>query len=86
MTIMRPVNIGLPTNSRVRRGKCWPRPSAGSARKFIVYRYDPEKSDSPRFDTYFIDEDDCGPMVLDALIKIKNEVDSTTQSGASDGG
>jgi succinate dehydrogenase / fumarate reductase iron-sulfur subunit len=74
---MRPGNIGLPANSRVRRGKCWPRPSKGSVRKFIVYRYDPERSDNPRLDTYFVDEDDCGPMVLDALIKIKNEVDST---------
>ena len=28
-------------------------------------------------DTYFLDMDTCGPMVLDALIKIKNEIDPT---------
>ena len=32
---------------------------------------------NPRMDTYEIDLDACGPMVLDALIKIKNEVDTT---------
>jgi succinate dehydrogenase / fumarate reductase iron-sulfur subunit len=74
---MRPSNIGLPANSRVRRGKSWPRPPEGSAREFIVYRYDPEKTANPRLDTYYVDEDDCGPMVLDALIKIKSEIDST---------
>jgi succinate dehydrogenase / fumarate reductase iron-sulfur subunit len=78
---MRPGNIGLPANSRVRRGKCWPRPSEGSVRKFTVYRYDPERSDNPRLDTYFVNEDDCGPMVLDALIKIKNEADQRSSSG-----
>ena len=32
---------------------------------------------NPRLDNYFVDLDKCGPMVLDALIKIKNEVDPT---------
>ena len=32
---------------------------------------------NPRMDTYEVDMDACGPMVLDALIKIKNEIDST---------
>ena len=32
---------------------------------------------NPRLDNYFVDLDKCGPMVLDALIKIKNEVDAT---------
>ena len=33
--------------------------------------------ENPRVDTYFVDMDTCGPMVLDALIKIKNEIDPT---------
>ncbi|MCL4781237.1 MAG: succinate dehydrogenase iron-sulfur subunit [Gammaproteobacteria bacterium] len=46
-------------------------------RKFQVYRYDPDSSQNPRVDSYAVDLDRCGPMVLDALIKIKNEVDPT---------
>ena len=42
---------------------------------FKIYRYDPDAGANPRFDRYTIDLDKCGPMVLDALIKIKNEVD-----------
>ena len=44
---------------------------------FAVYRYDPSSGDNPRMDTYDVDLDSCGPMVLDALIKIKNEIDPT---------
>ena len=46
-------------------------------RKFQVYRDDPDSGENPRMDTYELDMDDCGPMGLDALIKIKNEVDPT---------
>ncbi|MBT6427687.1 MAG: succinate dehydrogenase iron-sulfur subunit, partial [Rhodospirillaceae bacterium] len=41
------------------------------------YRYDPDSGENPRVDTYEVDMDECGPMVLDALIKIKNEIDPT---------
>ena len=44
---------------------------------FKIYRYDPDSGANPRFDRYTIDLDKCGPMVLDALIKIKNEIDPT---------
>jgi len=44
---------------------------------FKIYRYDPENGEKPRLDTYEVDLDDCGPMILDALIKIKNEKDTT---------
>ena len=70
-------NIGLPKGSRISRGKTWPAPAGKTLREFEIYRYDPSNVTKPRIDTYFIDADDCGPMVLDALIKIKNEVDST---------
>jgi succinate dehydrogenase / fumarate reductase iron-sulfur subunit len=68
----------LPKNSRVMKGKTWPRPEGASrVREFRVYRYDPDSGDNPRLDTYFVDRDDCGPMVLDALLWIKNKVDPT---------
>jgi len=44
---------------------------------FKIYRWDPEQSQRPYLSTYPVDLNDCGPMVLDALIKIKNEQDPT---------
>jgi succinate dehydrogenase / fumarate reductase iron-sulfur subunit len=68
----------LPANSKLRAGKTHAGPDGATrTRKFKVYRWDPEDDDNPRTDTYEIDLDDCGPMVLDALIKIKNDVDPT---------
>ncbi|XP_036345392.1 succinate dehydrogenase [ubiquinone] iron-sulfur subunit-like [Rhagoletis pomonella] len=40
-----------------------------------IYRWQP--GESPRLQTYQIDLNKCGIMVLDALIKIKNEMDQT---------
>jgi succinate dehydrogenase / fumarate reductase iron-sulfur subunit len=68
----------LPANSRVQRGKAYDAPSgASNVRRFAIYRYDPDSGENPRLDTYAVDLDRCGPMVLDALIKIKNEIDPT---------
>ena len=70
--------LTLPKNSKVRKGKHFPAAAgAGKTRRFKVYRYDPDAGATPRTDTYDLDLDRCGSMVLDALIKIKNEVDST---------
>lgn len=45
---------------------------------FKVYRWDPEQDmQRPYLSTYPVDLNDCGPMVLDALLKIKNEQDPT---------
>eukprot|EP00980_Cylindrotheca_fusiformis_P007987 scaffold1703_cov76-Cylindrotheca_fusiformis.AAC.4 len=44
---------------------------------FKVYRWDPEQQQRPYLSTYPVDLNDCGPMILDALIKIKNEQDPT---------
>lgn len=56
-------------------------PSSSSSpriKKFAVYRWDPDKKgDKPHLQTYDVDLNACGPMVLDALIKIKNEMDPT---------
>ena len=68
----------LPRNSRIRKGEHFASASgAARARTFAVYRYDPNSGENPRVDTYDVDLDSCGPMVLDALIKIKNDIDPT---------
>ena len=68
----------LPPNSVVKQGKTFRAASgATNIKRFIVYRYDPDSGDNPRIDTYEVDLDSCGPMVLDALLKIKGEMDST---------
>jgi succinate dehydrogenase / fumarate reductase iron-sulfur subunit len=66
------------TRPKVTQGKTWPKPDgAKRVKAFKVYRWDPDSGANPRIDTYHVDLDDCGPMVLDALIKIKDEVDAT---------
>jgi len=71
-------NFSLPANSRVGAGQSFKAPSgATNVKEFKVYRWTPDDGANPRMDTYQIDLDDCGPMVLDALIKIKNEIDPT---------
>ncbi len=68
----------LPANSRVRSGRTYTgKNGATNTRKFSVYRYDPDAGGNPTLDSYEVDMDSCGPMVLDALIKIKNEIDPT---------
>lgn len=70
--------FALPPNSRARAGQTWPSPAgAQRVKRFRIYRWNPDEGGRPRIDTFFIDLDDCGQMVLDALIKIKNEVDTT---------
>ena len=70
--------LRLPPNSRISEGKVHGNlEDAGYHKKVIIYRYDPDSGENPRIDTFYIDLNKCGPMVLDALIKIKNEVDST---------
>jgi len=68
----------LPKNSRIGKGKEYPAPQgAKNTRVFKVYRWNPDDGQNPRIDRFVIDLDDCGPMVLDAIIKIKNEIDPT---------
>jgi len=68
----------LPANSRIRKGRHFTAQNgASNTRRFAIYRYDPDSGDNPRVDTYDLDMDSCGPMVLHALIKIKDETDAT---------
>jgi len=72
------VEFALPANSKIKPGKTWPAPEgATNTRAFKVYRWDPDGGENPRLDTFHLDMDKCGPMVLDVLIKIKNEIDPT---------
>ncbi len=68
----------LPKNSQVQKGKHFPAsPGAKNVRVFKIYRWNPDDGANPRMDTFEVDLASCGPMVLDALIKIKNEIDPT---------
>jgi len=69
----------LPANSIVKQnGKQFPAPEgAKNTRRFKIYRYDPDSGENPRVDSFDVDVENCGPMVLDAIIKIKSEMDST---------
>jgi succinate dehydrogenase and fumarate reductase iron-sulfur protein len=68
----------LPFNSKIKEGyKHLSTSPSKDSKKLLVYRWNPDDEDNPRLDTYEIDQKECGPMVLDALIKIKNEIDST---------
>ena len=73
------VQLTLPKNSKVGKGTAWPPPASATSKlvEFRVYRYDPERPDNPRMDTYTVDRGAIAPMVLDGLIWIKNTVDPT---------
>lgn len=47
-------------------------------KRIDVYRSNPsDPEDVPKYVSYYIDRKECGPMFLDALIKIKDEIDPT---------
>lgn len=74
----------LPKNSKILKGEKIDASNGGARPKtFNVYRWSPDNLDeagevkNPRIDAITIDLDKCGPMVLDALLYIKNNVDSS---------
>ena len=72
------VELTLPKNSKIQQGKTWPKPEgATNLREYRIYRWNPDDGKNPSIDTFTIDIDDCGPMVLDALLYIKNNIDPT---------
>ena len=72
------VEFTLPKNSRITQGRTWPKPDgATNLKTFRIYRWEPEAGENPRIDTYYVDLDDCGPMMLDAILWIKNNIDPT---------
>ncbi|ADM09035.1 Succinate dehydrogenase iron-sulfur protein [Parvularcula bermudensis HTCC2503] len=74
------VELTLPRNSKVNsRGKTFKGEPSGSdaqMRTVKVYRFDPDKDENPRLDTYILDVAGIS-MVLDLLIKIKDQLDPT---------
>ena len=42
-----------------------------------IYRWNPESGEKPKYETYKVDTNACGPMMLDLLFKIKDEQDQT---------
>lgn len=72
------VEFTLPANSKIGPGKSHPAPEgATNVKRFKIYRWEPDSGDNPRLDIFDLDLDQCGPMVLDALIKIKSENDAS---------
>lgn len=68
----------LPKNSTLQPGKTFKAAAdAKNVRRFEIYRWDPDSGENPRIDVFELDMEHCGPMVLDAILKIKNELDST---------
>ncbi len=72
------VQLLLPKGSKINKGKDYKvSKKTQYVRKFLIYRYDPDKKENPRIDTYEVDVSSCGPMILDALILIKDQIDPT---------
>src|ERR1700739_2602472 len=76
------VEFTLPKNSKVGEGKTWPHPAkakngGNTEREYRIYRWNPDAGHNPRNDTSYGDCADGGPMVLDGLIWLKNNVDAT---------
>ncbi len=72
------VEFALPANSRVRRGKRHAAANgAARTRAIKIYRWNPDDGETPSLDEFEVDLERCGPMVLDALIHIKNDIDAT---------
>src|SRR5260370_16282069 len=68
----------LPPNSKVGDGKHWALPQpAKHVKSFRIYRWNPAKTATPALDTFDIDRDHGGPMVLDALVKINDQTGPT---------
>ena len=71
------VAFTLPKNSKIQQGKVHAMPVGTNIRSFKIYRWNPDDGKNPQVDTFYVNMDECGPMVLDALNKIKNEQDPT---------
>ena len=66
------VQLNLPKNSKIQKGKTHNKPSG---RKFNIYRFNPEKKENPKIDTFYLEDNNSTQMVLDALIAIKDDID-----------
>jgi succinate dehydrogenase / fumarate reductase iron-sulfur subunit len=70
------VQFNLPDNSKLIEGEYYKsKTDSNNIKNFRVYRWSPDDDQNPRVDTYEVDMDNCGPMVLDAVMKIKSDID-----------
>ena len=70
------VQFNLPDNSKLVEGEYYEsKTKSDNIKNFRVYRWSPDDEKNPRVDTYEVDMDNCGPMVLDAVMKIKSDID-----------
>ena len=70
------VQFNLPDNSKLVEGEYYEsKTKSTNIKNFRVYRWSPDDEKNPRVDTYEVDMDNCGPMVLDAVMKIKSDID-----------
>ena len=70
------VNLTLPDNSKIMPGKTHGKDGPNKI-VFNIYRWNREENKNPRVDKYFVDKKKLGPMTLDALMFIKNDLDPT---------
>ena len=73
------VELLLPRNSKIQEGQTFKSKSLSD--KFLkpieIYRWDRSNDQNPRIDTFWVDYNEAGPMILDSLNYIKNELDSS---------
>ena len=70
------VKFNLPNNSKITFGKTFGKKTNSKTLKTVeVYRWERDSGKKPRIDKFFVDTEKCGPMVLDALTYIKNNLD-----------
>ena len=70
------VQFNLPDNSKILKGNNFKDTTgAKNLKKINIYRWDPDKKENPKIDTFEVDITKCGNKVLDILNKIKNEID-----------
>ena len=70
------VELALPENSS-QPGKNGAAGKRAKLKEFRIYRWNPDDGKNPQIDTFYVDREDCGPMVLDALLYIKNSINPT---------
>ena len=71
------VQFNLPDNSKLVEGEHYAsKTKSDNIKNFRVYRWSPDDEKNPRVDTYEVDMDNCGPMVLDAVMKIKSDIEN----------
>ncbi len=68
----------LPKNSVVKQGKTFTADNISSSIKRVeIYRFNPEDNQNPHIDVFELDKNECGSMILDVLLKIKNDIDGS---------